>query len=53
MDQQENLDSRTIVNVIIAKDFNLAPQDIQIQGLEVCSALIPGPELKSKLSSFD
>ena len=29
------LDNRRIVNVVIAKDFNLAPYDVQIQGLEV------------------
>jgi hypothetical protein len=30
-----NLDTRKLVNVIVAKDFNLAPNGIQIQSLEV------------------
>ncbi|KIW33526.1 uncharacterized protein PV07_00367 [Cladophialophora immunda] len=29
------LDTRSVVNVIIAKDFNLAPEDVQIQALEL------------------
>jgi predicted component of type VI protein secretion system len=29
------LDTRKIVNVVIAKDFNFAPIDVQIQVLEV------------------
>jgi hypothetical protein len=33
---EANLDTRKLVNVVIAKDFNLAPEGIQIQGLEVC-----------------
>ena len=32
---ETNLDTRKLVNVVIAKDFNLAPKGIQIQGLEV------------------
>jgi len=31
----ETLDSRMVVNVVIAKDFNLARHDVQIQALEV------------------
>jgi hypothetical protein len=31
-----NLDTRKLVNVVIAKEFNLAPEGIQVQGLEVC-----------------
>jgi len=37
---QPNLDSRRLVNVVIAKDFNLAKEDVQIQVLEV-SFLVP------------
>lgn len=29
------LDTRKLVNLVVAKDFNLAPEGIQIQGLEV------------------
>lgn len=32
---QHKLDTRRLVNVIIAKDFNLAKEDVQIQTLEV------------------
>lgn len=32
---EANLDTRKLVNVIIAKDFDLAPEGIQIQGLEL------------------
>lgn len=32
---QQKLDTRKVVNVIIAKDFNLASESIQIQILEV------------------
>ena len=32
---QQKLDTRKVVNVIIAKDFNLASEGIQIQMLEV------------------
>ncbi|KIY03983.1 uncharacterized protein Z520_00675 [Fonsecaea multimorphosa CBS 102226] len=31
----QKLDTRRVVNVIIAKDFNLAPEDVQIQALEL------------------
>ena len=30
------LDSRKVVNVIIAKNLNMAPEAIQVQALEVC-----------------
>ena len=32
---ESNLDNRTVVNVVIAKDFNLASKDVQIQVLEM------------------
>jgi hypothetical protein len=35
---QHRLDSRRLVNVIIAKEFNLAKEDVQIQTLEVDSS---------------
>ena len=34
------LDARHIVNVIIAKDFNLASNEVQIQALEVRHLLL-------------
>lgn len=33
--EQAKLDSRRVVNVVIAKDFNLAHEEVQIQALEV------------------
>lgn len=33
--ERTKLDSRRVVNVIIAKDFNFAHEDVQIQALEV------------------
>lgn len=35
---QHKLDSRRLVNVVIAKDFNFAHEDVQIQTLEVDSS---------------
>lgn len=32
---ETTMDTRKLVNVIIAKDFHLAPEGIQVQGLEV------------------
>ena len=36
---ETKLDTRKLVNVIIAKNFHLAPEGIQVQGLEVRIAL--------------
>ena len=47
------LDSRKVVNVVIAKNFNFAQEDVQIQVMEVClfsNAL--GRELIPSLSLF-
>jgi hypothetical protein len=34
--EHSKLDTRKVVNVVIAKDFNFASADVQIQALEVC-----------------
>ena len=34
-DNNAHLDNRTVVNVVIAKDFNMASHDVQIQVLEM------------------
>ncbi len=39
--ERPKLDGRRVVNVIIAKDFNLAQEDVQIQALEVRLPVLP------------
>jgi hypothetical protein len=33
--ERSKLDTRKVVNVVIAKDFNFADEEVQIQALEV------------------
>ena len=57
--ERSKLDSRKVVNVIIAKDFNFAQEDVQIQALEVrrcspptLSALLTRPQLMRRRRIF-
>src|ERR1700744_3862756 len=46
--EPSKLDTRKVVNVVIAKDFNFATDDVQIQALEVCW---PNPLLMAMLTT--